>query len=712
MSSQAGQEYEYGCSTCGKGFSSYRSLTSHLRYNNDHLARHSNTPFIVAFPSSSKGGIERAPTSEEQSPPPQSPNQFVIGGNDNDELDYRHFESESFHNTGVPLVQKPDFSLIEQFYEYINTGFGSRAFNKDVHLLMNVNLLHLLMKTNAPLYLFPKLKEWAHISSTCGVDFKDKSFLRDTRQATIKKLEKQLNLEAGKPYQIEVTLRGTQQTVSITVHDFKQQVYSLLTDPSVMSDDNLLFPATASDGIVHGPFGEPKHWNDMVGTDRLRDVTDGQAYYTAWHRHVVVRGLDVLCCPIFFLDKTHVDVHGRLCIEPASFTLSIFTKEARRNPKFWRTLGIIPNQSNMQNASSAEKAIDYHHMIETIFKSVVDIQQGPGVAWKLKYVNISYDVVWKFPVLFIIGDTEGHDKMCGKYLSRTTKVNRLCRYCDCPTNSTDDPWFKIKYTSSDEISQLFRKGDLVGLKDISYHGLLNGFRDIVFCDEDRGINGATLAELLHVWEKGLFLQLMAALMGLKRAKKVASKKRIVQFATCDDESCHLDKKPAAKRKLSQTTDDNLSSDADEVVGEDDDDDDDNYYELFDDNENSKQSPDPIECPTQDYVLSQNGVFSDKVKVVFDNYAKIYGRKLSHQSDRQFNRAYFPSGISSNAKKNGHEEQCVLLLTLIIFVSKMGSTFDTAIDLLPNRKSAEQRVTQRSTAFVDMLSKTLLIHHFR
>ena len=120
--------------------------------------------------------------------------------------------------------------------------------------------------------------------------------------------------------------------------------------------------------------------------------------------------------------------------------------------------------------------------------------------------------------------------------------------------------------------------------------------------------------------------------------------------------------------------------------------------------------DEATCPA--YILSHNGVFTDKIKAVFDDYARQYGRILSHQSDRQFSRAYFPSGITSNAKKNGHEEQSVLLLSLLIFVSQMGDTFDRAIDLKTSKNSVrDDEATLRSTAFVDMLSKTLLMHNF-
>ena len=51
-------------------------------------------------------------------------------------------------------------------------------------------------------------------------------------------------------------------------------------------------------------------------------------------------------------------------------------------------------------------------------------------------------------------------------------------------------------------------------------------------------------------------------------------------------------------------------------------------------------------------LSKNGVFSATVKAKVDAHAKLYGQSLAHHSNRDFSRAYFPAGITTNAKKTG------------------------------------------------------------
>ena len=105
-----------------------------------------------------------------------------------------------------------------------------------------------------------------------------------------------------------------------------------------MGKENLLFEGDGN------PFVEPVALNGASFI--IRDINDGSIYRTAHKVHVKIVGRDVLVPIIIFLDKTHHDNKGRLCIEPASFTLGIFKKEVRNLPMAWRPLGYVTNQSN------------------------------------------------------------------------------------------------------------------------------------------------------------------------------------------------------------------------------------------------------------------------------------------------------------------------------------------------------------------------------
>jgi hypothetical protein len=93
------------------------------------------------------------------------------------------------------------------------------------------------------------------------------------------------------------------------------------------------------------------------------------------------------------------------------------------------------------------------------------------------------------------------------------------------------------------------------------------------------------------------------------------------------------------------------------------------------------------------------VFTDQRKAEINRLTRMYGRMLCHQSDREFNRSYFAEGITSKAKKEGHEERCVLLHYLIILCSVHGNQFEKHIS------------NQRCSLFVMVISHSLLLEHF-
>ena len=631
-----------------------------------------------------------------------------------------HFETDdeiaSANEDGIDDTSdyQPDCSLMCKFNTYLSSGLGqmkaSTAYQRDIELL------RILTKAKAPVYLFDQIK--SHYRTTVHIsklNLLDKSASL-SRKAVLKQIYKRFDLHGSKPKEIEVTLPGSKETVRVVTHDFKEQLYSLLSDPVVMRDEHLLFPKN-EEGQYH-PFADPRIIHKPIGIDEVvyHDVTDGDAYKTAYDFHCTVNDTDVLLCIIIFMDKSHVDsTNGRLCFEPMMFTLSIFKKEVRTRPLFWRPLGFVVNQSNLSNVHSSLKSEDYHLMVRILLSSLVEVQQGNGIRWRLSYEKNFYDVVFKLPVLFVVGDTEGHDKMCGKFLSRTNKMPRLCRYCDCPTEDTDVTTDYYEYTLGPEIAQMVADGEKEELRLIAYHCVKNGFDGVVFCDQERGINGATPAELLHVWQHGLFPRALAALFGQKRALKRASRRKKV--------SVHSGRSKKATYPthnpdfLPEVGVDDIvvdSDDEDDVQEEAEHDPEEVLEELL---QSALMEPEDVEedvNPTskKELSLSSNGIFTDSVKSDFDLRAKQYGRILAHQSNREFDRSYFPSGITTNAKKNGHEEKCVILLCLLILVSKKGADF--FLEQFDGEKAVSPEKGERlarSRLFIELLTNLLLMENF-
>ena len=126
---------------------------------------------------------------------------------------------------------------------------------------------------------------------------------------------------------------------------------------------------------------------------------------------------EILCPIIFFIDKTHTDVQGRLCLEQIRFTLGIFNRSTRNNPNAWRTLGYIADQAYIKTKTTFEKNQDYHHMMSVILEDFKQMQQNL-IEWDINTEDTIVTVYFKLQVLFIIGDTDGHDKIAGRYTSR------------------------------------------------------------------------------------------------------------------------------------------------------------------------------------------------------------------------------------------------------------------------------------------------------
>jgi hypothetical protein len=107
-----------------------------------------------------------------------------------------------------------------------------------------------------------------------------------------------------------------------------------------------------------------------------------------------------------------------------------------------------------------------------------------------------------------LGDTKGHDKLCGRYNSRALQVKRVCRHCDIPTMDCDNAFYPWRHVKPDAVHYLVVSNDLEGLKAMSQHPQKNAFYNskLGIGRNPRGIHGMTPGEPLHVLlDLGLFV---------------------------------------------------------------------------------------------------------------------------------------------------------------------------------------------------------------
>jgi len=406
-----------------------------------------------------------------------------------------------------------DPSLYHLWHDHHEYGYKSVPL--DPFQKYYARVLKAVQDMNAPLSAFDTILGLARDAQTLqksGFEVPK----RVSRKGVIDLFKMRHNLKHLEPTEIPVVLPGSKESVKITVHDFYASLCSLLSNPHLMRDENLCF-FEDEEGFS---YGKPPVREDP---DDIFDIYDGDVYGKGFTAYVKVAG-DLFVPIIFFIDKTFKDRNGRLTLEPLCFTLGIFKKELRRRREFWRPLGYIHNQDNIRvKLTAIKKAEDYHYVIGILLSKFKEAQELDGIAWQLTFKGKTYSVSLKIPILFIMGDTEGHDKLCGKYNARTRNVKCLCRYCNCPTNKSGDcisirraGW---KYTRAPMIASLVSQGREEELQEMSYRSLLNAFTGLHFCDPKRGINGATPSELLHVLQHGLYLYYNEGLYGAQRTKK-------------------------------------------------------------------------------------------------------------------------------------------------------------------------------------------------
>ena len=207
------------------------------------------------------------------------------------------------------------------------------------------------------------------------------------------------------------------------------------------------------------------------------------------------------CLVSFFFDRTHVSNKDKLSVHPLMFSLSIIPRWLRNQPFAWRPLGYFPK---LPSAKKFGQNIDtLHRCLDVMLSGLVQAQRTGGLkAPVLAKDGREFRLCFKVPVCFVIGDVEGHDELCTRYGSHLT--HRLCRECDCLTESSDNPDVVCTYIKASYLTELRNTNDIATLKALSFHNVTNAFDSVSFGANEYGIHRATPSEVLHSLQKGLY----------------------------------------------------------------------------------------------------------------------------------------------------------------------------------------------------------------
>ena len=131
----------------------------------------------------------------------------------------------------------------------------------------------------------------------------------------------------------------------------------------------------------------------------------------------------------------------------------------------------MPNTRNMslKRLKSHEKHQDYHAMLDVILAPLAEIQKTK-IFWKLQYKGKEYLVNLHLPVMYFMGDSEGHDKLAGRKMAYHN-TSHLCRYCDIPFDETDNPDYAYNYRQQSDIQHMLEYNQQNSLDEIGFYNI-------------------------------------------------------------------------------------------------------------------------------------------------------------------------------------------------------------------------------------------------
>jgi len=485
---------QFHCSSCTQSFKSSRSLSLHQYHNRARCYYESH--FDDYYNESSQETNAQSTFDDND----DGGNDDRDNGDDDNGNIHDDDNNDEQGNNNIP------FELTEENLQDIpgETDVITHFVEQRVH----VELLQLLEKAEAPDYLFKDILEWSSRAKALKYDFTPS---HTTRKAVLSDLQKHLNMQSLRPDLSQLTLESVDEEVPIVTFNFKAMLISLLTDTKLMQPENLVINDDTEDEdgeIDVSPWFAPYESPDGL----LDEVLSG-----SWYKDTIssIDDPDCFVCPlILYIDKTFIDpIKSRFNLEPFNFTLAIFNRECRMQFPFWRTLGYIPEspKCSEKTPSPGVKARNYHTMLEFVLKGILEIHANPSIldSFPLRIGNFVKKVNLRVPIAFIIADTQGADKLCGRYLVYKDNVHRLHRSCKCIPSDATDTENKCEWVDMDEMMNVIERGDKDELLNYSQHHIpLHAFRNIDFGSNRHGIYGATPNDVLHGMKLGIIKYVM------------------------------------------------------------------------------------------------------------------------------------------------------------------------------------------------------------
>eukprot|EP00536_Pseudo-nitzschia_multiseries_P015768 jgi/Psemu1/43789/gm1.43789_g len=305
--------------------------------------------------------------------------------------------------------------------------------------IVKLELMNIISNHKLPLSMFNTIFKWAKTSQyRPGFDFATTGI--QTRDAISKGIQTKLRMTEPKFYPKIVNWLLDNKPAQIYVRPFTEALYSLLLNAEIMVEENLSFPSIFTPlSLDNNP--------PMTENTFISELCHGKWWSESW-KLICQEGNpepEILVPLIFYMDGISLDAHGRLTLTPLNMTLGIFNVEIRKLPQAWTTIYFHPDNEwesthHSRKPTATESVQNLHNAIEVALASFEEISERDyGILWEyLLYAGKLWKVRMKFAIAYVIGDTELHDKLCGKFGSRNSNVKNYADTATAPlTISTD-----------------------------------------------------------------------------------------------------------------------------------------------------------------------------------------------------------------------------------------------------------------------------------
>ena len=150
----------------------------------------------------------------------------------------------------------------------------------------------------------------------------------------MKNLYERYNMNGLIPKEKQLYLPYSQMMVSVVYFDASDVFASLLSCPTLNQDENCLLDSAKD------PFAAPS-----VKASHVRDINTGRCYRKTYKALIKEISVDILLPCIMAMDKTHIDMAGRLQMEPITLSHGLLKHAVHCLPIAMQILGYINHSS-------------------------------------------------------------------------------------------------------------------------------------------------------------------------------------------------------------------------------------------------------------------------------------------------------------------------------------------------------------------------------